>query len=186
MTTGFDMGDIKRRMAGAVESLKKELAGLRTGRASTALLDPVMVEAYGNRVPLNQVGTVSAPEPRMLTVQIWDRGMVGAVDKAIRNSGLGLNPVTDGNTLRIPLPELTEERRREYVKIAGKYTEEAKVAVRNVRRDGMDRLKKMEKDGDISQDEHKRLADDVQKITDNVIKEIDGIFAAKEGEILKI
>lgn len=186
MTTGFDMGDIKRRMAGATEALKKELAGLRTGRASVGLLDPVMVEAYGNRMPLNQVATVGAPEPRMLTVQVWDKGMVGAVDKAIRNAGLGLNPVTDGNTLRIPLPELTEDRRREFVKIAGKYTEEAKVAVRNVRRDAMDKLKKMEKDGEISQDEQKRLADDVQKTTDNVIKEIEGIFAAKEGDILKV
>lgn len=182
----FDLEDIKRRMRGATDSLRHEFSGLRTGRASASMLDPVTVDAYGSMMPINQVATVSTPEPRMLSVQVWDKGLVGAVDKAIRNSGLGLNPVIDGTTLRIPIPELNQERRKELVKVAGKYTEQAKVAVRNVRRDGMDHLKKLEKDGEISQDEQKRLADEVQKITDSMIKEIDQLYATKEREILQV
>jgi ribosome recycling factor len=182
----FDLEDIKRRMKGATDALRHEFSGLRTGRASASMLDPVTVDAYGSMMPINQVATVSTPEPRMLSVQVWDKGLVGAVDKAIRNSGLGLNPVIDGTTLRIPIPELNQERRKELVKVAGKYTEQAKVAVRNVRRDGMDHLKKLEKDGEISQDEQKRLADEVQKITDSMIKEIDQLYATKEREILQV
>src|SRR5215213_7990112 len=162
----YDKEDVKRRMKGAVATLKSEFAGLRTGRASTAILDPVQVAAYGNPMPINQVGTVSAPEPRLLTVQVWDRGLVKAVDKAIRDAGLGLNPQVDGQLLRIPIPELNEERRRELVKLAGKYAEQAKVAVRNVRRDGMDHLKRLEKEHAISEDEHHRLGDELQKMTD--------------------
>lgn len=182
----FDLEDIKRRMRGATDALRHEFSGLRTGRASATMLDPVTVDAYGAQMPINQVANVSTPEPRMLSVQVWDNGLVNAVDKAIRNSGLGLNPVIDGTTLRIPIPELNEERRREIVKVAGKYTEQAKIAVRNVRRDGMERLKKLEKDGEISQDEQKHLSDEVQKITDTMIKEIDQLYATKEREILQV
>lgn len=181
-----DFDDVERRMTGAVDALKREFAGLRTGRASTALLDPITVEAYGAKMPLNQVGTVGVPEPRLLTVQVWDRGMVGAVERAIRDSDLGLNPSSDGQLVRIPIPELSEERRKELTKIAGRYAEQAKVAVRNVRRDGMDALKKMEKDGDISQDEHKSFADDIQKTTDAHVKMIDELTAAKEKEIMQV
>ncbi len=181
-----DLSDIERRMDGAVEALKHEFAGLRTGRASTSLLDPVMVDVYGAHMPLNQVGTVSIPEARLLTVQVWDRGNVLAVEKAIRASGLGLNPIPDGQLIRIPIPELTEERRLELSKIAGKYAEQGRVAVRNVRRDGMDMLKKMEKDGDMSEDEHKLWAEEIQKQTDEHIAKIDDVYASKEKEIMQV
>lgn len=178
--------DLKRRMDSAVEVLKKEFAGLRTGRASTALLDPVMVEAYGSTVPLNQVANVSVPEPRMITVQVWDKGTVKAVEKAIRDAGLGLNPAADGLTVRVPIPPLNEERRRELQKVAGKYAEQARVSVRNVRRDGMDALKKMEKDGLISQDEHRAHEKDIQAFTDETIKHLDEALAHKEKEIMQV
>ncbi|MCA8929526.1 MAG: ribosome recycling factor [Alphaproteobacteria bacterium] len=184
--SGSDLEDITRRMDGALEALKREFAGLRTGRASTALLDPIRVEAYGQEMPLNQVGTVGVPEPRMLTVQVWDKSMVGAVERAIRDSDLGLNPSADGQLVRVPIPELSEERRKELTKVAGRYAEQAKVAVRNVRRDGMDGLKREEKDGDISQDEHKKLADQIQKLTDEHIKLIDEAAAAKDAEIMQV
>ena len=180
------LADFEKRMDGALDALKKEFAGLRTGRASTTLLDPVMVEAYGQRMPLNQVGTVSAPEPRMLSVTVWDKGMVAAVAKAIREAGLGLNPLPDGSLVRIPIPELNEERRKELSKVAHKYAEQAKVAVRNVRRDGMEALKKAEKDHQISQDEHRKLNDDVQKMTDRHVKLVDDQLAAKEKEIMTV
>ncbi len=183
---GYDKKDITRRMDRAIEVLGQEFAGLRTGRASTSLLDPVTVEAYGSTVPLAQVGNVSVPEPRMLTVQVWDKTVVKAVEKAIRNSGLGLNPMIDGQTLRIPIPELNEERRRELVKVAGKYAEDARVAVRNVRRGGMDALKKLEKDGEISKDEHKDMADDLQKLTDEQIKKIDESLSSREKDIMQV
>jgi ribosome recycling factor len=180
------LDEYNRRMDGALAALKTEFGGLRTGRASVSLLDPVMVEAYGASTPLNQVAGVNVPEPRMITVQVWDKGVVGAVDKAIRAAGLGLNPVMDGTTLRIPIPPLTGERRTELAKLAGKYAETARVAVRNVRRDAMDHLKKMEKDGHISQDEHKKLADDVQKTTDAHIKKVDEALRHKEEEIMQV
>ncbi|WP_304608421.1 ribosome recycling factor [Inquilinus sp. Marseille-Q2685] len=173
-------------MAGALESLRKDLAGLRTGRASISLLEPITVDVYGAQMPLNQVGTIGVPEPRMLTVTVWDRSAVKSVEKAIRDSGLGLNPQTEGQTVRVPLPELSEERRRELTKVAGKYAEAARVAVRNVRRDGMDALKRAEKDHEISEDEHKRLADKIQALTDARIREIDEAAAQKEREILQV
>lgn len=182
----FDKEDYNRRMKGAVTGLKGDLAGLRTGRASPALLDPVSVEAYGNRMPIGQVGTVSAPEPRMITVQVWDKGMVKAVDKAIRDSGLGLNPQIDGQLLRIPIPELNEDRRKELVKMGHKYAEQARVSVRNVRRDGMDLLKKMEKDKQISQDEQRKHGEELQKFTDSAIGEIDKMLEGKEREIMQV
>lgn len=182
----IDMNDLKKRMEGAISSLKHELSGLRTGRASANLLDPIMVEAYGQSMPMNQVGTISVPEPRMVSVQIWDKSMVGAAEKAIRESNLGLNPVTDGTTLRIPLPELNEERRRELVKIAHQYAEHARVAVRHVRRDGMDALKKAEKDGGIGQDEVRSLSDQVQKLTDSYIDTVEQTVSAKETEIMQV
>ena len=181
---GFDKADLERRMAGAVESLKHDLGGLRTGRASTTLLDPVTVEVYGAHMPLNQVATVTAPDPRMLAVQVWDRSNVQPVEKAIRSAGLGLNPIVDGQNLRLPIPDLTEERRKELAKLASQYAEKARVAVRNVRRDGMDSLKSAEKKNDISEDERKRLEGDVQKLTDKTIAEVDAAAAAKEKEIL--
>jgi len=181
----YDKADLQRRMHGAVEALKHDLGGLRTGRASVSLLEPVHVEVYGANMPLNQVATISAPEPRMLSVQVWDRSNVGAVEKAIRSAGLGLNPISEGQTLRLPIPDLTEERRKELAKLAGQYAEKAKVAVRNVRRDGMDALKQDEKKKEISEDEHKRLDAEVQKLTDETIKEIDAAAAAKEKEILQ-
>ena len=184
MTTTISTDDLKRRMHGAVEAFKHDLAGLRTGRASTALLDPVHVEVYGSNMPLNQVATVQVPEPRMLSVQVWDRSNVGPVEKAIRSAGLGLNPITDGQVIRLPIPELTEERRKELAKLVGQYAEKARVAVRNVRRDGMDHLKQDEKKHEISEDERKRLEHDVQKMTDDTIKEIDELAHAKEKEIL--
>ncbi|MCI5043548.1 MAG: ribosome recycling factor [Aquisalinus sp.] len=182
-TSGPDMTDLKRRMEGAIDSLKTEFSGLRTGRASANLLDNVNVNAYGSMMPMNQVGTVNVPEPRMLSVQVWDQSLVGAVEKAIRDSGLGVNPVTDGQNVRVPLPALTEERRVELTKIAGKYAEQARIAVRNVRRDGMESLKKA--DG-ISEDEQKRLADEVQKLTDSMIKEVDASLETKEQEIMQV
>ncbi|MFD2261278.1 ribosome recycling factor [Lacibacterium aquatile] len=181
-----DLSDVKRRMDGALETLRKEFAGLRTGRASPNLLDPVMVDAYGSSMPLTQVGTVSVPEPRMINVTVWDKGMVKAVEKAIRDAGLGLNPSADGQTVRVPLPELNQERRKELSKVASKYGEQARVSVRNVRRDGMDMLKKMEKDGDISEDELTRWQTEVQNLTDSHIKKIDESLAAKEKEIMQV
>jgi ribosome recycling factor len=184
--SGSELEDITRRMDGALEALKREFAGLRTGRASAGLLDPIKVEAYGQTMPLNQVGTVGVPEPRLLTVQVWDKSMVNAVERAIRDSDLGLNPSTDGQLVRVPIPELSEDRRKELTKVAGRYAEQAKVAVRNVRRDGMDLLKRQEKDGEISQDEHKKLADQIQKLTDEHIKLIDEAAAAKDKEIMQV
>ncbi len=180
----YDKADIERRMKGAVESLKGDLSGLRTGRANTTLLDPVVVEVYGSHMPLGQVATVSAPEPRMLTVQVWDKSNVTPVEKAIRAAGLGLNPITDGQTLRLPIPDLTEERRKELAKLAGQYAEKAKIAVRNVRRDGNDALKTDENKKVISEDERKRLETEVQKLTDEMIKAVDDAAAHKEKEIL--
>lgn len=181
----YDKSDLQRRMHGAVEALKHDLVGLRTGRASITLLDPVNVEVYGAHMPLNQIATVSVPEPRMITVQVWDRSNVTPVEKAIRSAGLGLNPMTDGQTLRLPIPDLTEERRKELAKLVGQYAEKARIAVRNVRRDGMDSLKTDEKKKEISEDDHKRLDTEVQKLTDETIAEIDAAAASKEKEILQ-
>ncbi|OLP55282.1 ribosome recycling factor [Rhizobium rhizosphaerae] len=186
MSKGLDLNDIKRRMDGALAAFKNDIASLRTGRASANVLDPVMVEAYGSRVPLNQVANITVPEPRMLGVSIWDRQMVGAVDRAIRESNLGLNPIIDGQNLRIPLPELNEERRRSLVKVAHDYAEKSKVAIRHVRRDGMDVLKKAEKDGIVGQDESRSLSEKVQKITDDMISDIDRLLADKEKEIMQV
>ncbi|MEL7444479.1 MAG: ribosome recycling factor [Pseudomonadota bacterium] len=180
----YDKADIERRMNGAVESLKGDLSGLRTGRANTSLLDPVVVEVYGSMMPLNQVATVSAPEPRMLSVQVWDKSNVSAVEKGITKANLGLNPMTDGQTVRLPMPDLTEERRKELAKLAGQYAENAKIAIRNVRRDGMETLKADEKAKDISEDERKRHEDDVQKLTDKYVAETDEVASKKEQEIL--
>lgn len=181
-----DIDDLRRRMDGALQALHREFGGLRTGRASTSLLEPLSVDAYGSAMPMNQVGTINAPEPRLLTVQVWDSGLVKAVEKAIRESQLGLNPQTEGNTVRVPIPDLSEERRTELKKVASRYAEQARVAVRNVRRDGMDGLKKAEKDGDISKDEHHSVADDIQKMTDSHIDEIDKTLATKEKEIMQV
>ena len=178
--------DISRRMEGAIDVLHTEFAGLRSGRAATSLLEPVQVDAYGARMPLNQVSTVGVPEPRLLTVQVWDKSMVKAVEKAIRDAGLGLNPTADGMTVRVPVPPLNEERRLELSKIAGKYAEQARVSVRNVRRDGMDQLKKLEKDGDISQDKLRHEEKEVQKITDAKVRGIDDALAAKDQEIMQV
>jgi ribosome recycling factor len=178
----YDKNDIKRRMDGAIEVLAKEFGGLRTGRASVSLLDPVQVEAYGSKMPLNQVGTVTIPEPRMLAVQVWDSGLVKATEKAIRDCGLGLNPMPEGSTIRIPLPDLSEERRKELQKVAGKYAEAARVSVRNVRRDGMDAIKK----GGAPEDLQKNQSDEVQKLTDESIKKIDAMLADKEKDIMKV
>ena len=182
MTTDIsaEKKDVARRMEGAVDVLHKEFGGLRTGRASTSLLEPLTVEAYGATMPLNQVGTVSVPEPRMLSVQVWDKGMVKSVEKAIMDSGLGLNPSADGQLVRIPIPALTEERRIELTKIAGKYAEEAKIAVRNVRRHAMDELKRAEKDGEISEDEHRDYAQEMQDLTDQFVKKIDESLSNKD------
>ena len=180
----YDKADIERRMQGAVESLKGDLAGLRTGRANTTLLDPVVVEVYGAMMPLNQVATVSAPEPRMLSVQVWDKANLTAVEKGIAKANLGLNPMIDGQTLRLPLPDLTQERRKELAKLAGGYAENAKIAIRNVRRDGMEALKDDEKKKDIGEDERKRGEDEVQKLTDKYVAQADEAAAAKEKEIL--
>ena len=181
-----DMADLRRRMDGALDVLKNEFAGLRTGRASASMLEPVQVEVYGTKMPLNQVGTVSVPEPRLLSVQVWDAASVKAVEKAIRDSGLGLNPQPEGSVIRVPVPELNEERRVELSKVAGKYAEAARISVRNIRRDGMDGLKKMQKDGDITEDELKRESDQIQKLTDELIKKVDEMLAEKEKDIMVI
>ncbi|HMT47926.1 MAG: hypothetical protein RL702_3083 [Pseudomonadota bacterium] len=180
----YDKADLERRMKGAVESLKHDLSGLRTGRANTALLEPITVEVYGSHMPITQVATLSAPEPRMLTVQVWDKSNVTPVEKAIRSAGLGLNPINDGTTLRLPIPDLTEERRKELAKLSHSYAEKARVAIRNVRRDGMDNLKADENKKEISEDDRKRGEAEVQKLTDEIIKEADAIAAQKEQEIL--
>ena len=180
----YDKTDIQRRMTGAIDALKHDLVGLRTGRASTALLDPINVEVYGAHMPINQIATISAPEPRTLSVQVWDKSNVGPVEKAIRSAGLGLNPITDGTMIRLPIPHLTEERRKELAKLAGQYAEKARIAARNVRRDGMDALKTDEKKHEISEDERKRLEVEVQKMTDTTIADIDSAAHIKEQEIL--
>ena len=182
----LDMNDLKRRMEGAVKVLKEEFAGLRTGRASASLLEPIQVNAYGSKMPLNQVAAITVPEPRLLSVQVWDQSLVSAVEKAIRESGLGLNPQTQGNVIRVPIPELSAERRKELSRVAHQYAEQARVAVRNVRRDGMDALKKMEKEHAISEDDARRLADDVQKMTDRFIKQIDELLEKKDTEIMQV
>lgn len=186
MSDGADFKELKRRMDGAIAAFKNDIAALRTGRASANVLDPVTVEAYGTRMPLNQVANVTVPEPRMIAVNVWDKQMVGAVDRGIREANLGLNPIIDGQNLRIPLPELNEERRRDLVKVAHTYAENARVAARHVRRDGMDALKKAEKDGDISQDDSRRDSERVQKMTDDVVAEIDRLLAEKEKEIMQV
>ena len=182
----YNKQDIQRRMEGAVEALQKEFSGLRTGRASANLLDPVVVDMYGSKMPINQVGTVSVPESRLISVQVWDASAVKSVEKAIRDAGLGLNPMPDGNNIRIPIPDLNEERRKELTKIAGKYAETARISVRNVRKDGMDSVKKMEKDGDISEDDHRSLSDEVQKLTDSYVGKVDDALKAKEAEIMQV
>lgn len=182
----FDMSDLKRRMQGAINVFKNELSGLRTGRASASLLDPIVVEAYGSTMPLTQVATVSVPEPRMISVQVWDKQMVGAVDRAIRESSLGLNPVMDGTLLRLPIPELNTERRKELVKIAHRYAEATRVSVRHVRRDGMDELKELVKEGLLSEDSSRSYTDRVQKLTDETIAEVDKLLSQKEQEIMQV
>jgi ribosome recycling factor len=182
----FDLDDIKRRMDGALSALSREFGGLRTGRASAALLEPISVDAYGSQMPINQVGNIGVPEARLLTVQVWDKGLVSAVEKAIRESDLGLNPQVDGQLVRIPIPDLSEERRLEIKKIAAKYAEQARVAVRNVRRDGMDMLKKMEKAGDLSQDDQHLYGDELQEMTDAHVKKIDESLEQKEAEIMQV
>lgn len=186
MSNEYDLADIKRRMEGAINAFSGDLAGLRTGRASASLLDPIMIDAYGSQMPITQVANVTVPEPRMLAVNVWDKGMVSAVEKAIRDSTLGLNPMTDGTTVRVPLPELNEERRRDLVKVANQYAENARIAVRHVRRDGMDTLKKLEKDGDFGKDEAHAESEAVQKQTDGFIERIDKLLAEKEQEILQV
>lgn len=180
-----DLADLEKRMGGALDALKKEFGGLRTGRASASLLEPIQVEAYGSRMPLNQVGNISVPEPRMITVQVWDKALVSAVDKAIRDAGLGLNPATDGQTVRVPLPALSEDRRNELKKIAHKYAETGRIAVRNVRRDGMDQLKRAKADG-LGEDDHKLWSDEIQSLTDATIGKIDAALATKQDEIMQI
>lgn len=182
----FDLKDIERRMDGAIKALQQEFAGLRAGRASAGLLEPVVVDAYGSSMPLNQVATISVPEARLLTVQVWDRSLTKAVEKAIAAAGLGLNPAAEGSLIRVPIPDLTEERRTELTRVAAKYAEQARVAVRNVRRDGMEALKKQERDGEISQDEHHRLSQQVQDMTDQHVKRIDEALAAKEKDIMQV
>ena len=181
----IDTDDIERRMDGAVMALKQDLASLRTGRASANMLDAITVEAYGTQTPLNQVGTINVPEPRMVSINVWDKSLVGKVEKAIRNSGLGLNPVVDGTTLRLPIPELNEERRRELTKVAGQYAEQARVAIRNVRRDGMDQVKKAKSAG-MSEDDQKMWSDEIQKLTDDYIKRVDDAVEAKQDEIMQV
>jgi ribosome recycling factor len=185
-TAAFDLPDLQRRMQGAIATLKHDLGGLRTGRASASLVEPIHVDAYGQSMPLNQVASISIPEPRMISIQVWDRSMVGAVEKAIRDSNLGLSPNTEGQTLRIRIPELNEQRRKELVKVAHKYAEEARVAVRHVRRDGIDHLKKLLKDRAISEDDEKRHETEVQKATDKAVGEIDQALAVKEKEIMQV
>ena len=183
MTATANVDELKRRMTGAIDTLKKELSGLRTGRASAAMLDPIQVEAYGSHMPLNQCGTVSVPEARMLSVQVWDKGLVKAVEKAIRESNLGLSPMIEGQLIRCPIPALTEDRRKELAKVAHKYAEHARVSVRNVRRDGMDGLKVQERDGKLNEDEHRKRSAEVQKLTDEFIKKVDETLATKEKDI---
>lgn len=182
----YSKSELKRRMDKAIQNLQTEFSGLRTGRASVSILDPVVVDAYGSKMPLNQLATINVPEPRMLSVQVWDNSMVKSVEKAIRESGLGLNPQPEGNVIRIPIPDLNEERRQELSRVAGKYAENARIAVRNIRRDGMDTLKQMEKDGDISEDEHKKLSTEVQGLTDDAIKKIDKMLEDKERDIMTV
>lgn len=184
--TKFDLKEIERRMRGAVSVLKQEFGGLRTGRANASLLDPIMVNAYGSPMPLNQLATVNVPEPRLITVQVWDRSQAGAVERAIRESDLGLNPVVEGQLLRLPIPELNQERRQEIAKVAHKYAEQARIAVRNVRRDGMEHLKRAEKEHEMGKDEHHALSTKVQELTDKIIKEIDEALASKEAEIMQV
>jgi len=186
MATGnFDLNEVKRRMQGAVQALKHELGGLRTGRASASMLDPVMVEAYGSTMPVNQLGTITVPEPRLVLVNIWDKALVNTVDKAIRNSGLGINPQMDGTILRLPIPELNEERRRELAKVAGHYAEQARIAIRNVRRDGMDQLKRAKAAG-MAEDDNKLWHDEVQELTDAAIHKVDAALTSKQEEIMQI
>ena len=182
----FDIDDIERRMLKALDVLKHEFAGLRTGRASASLLEPVVVHVYGTDMPLNQVATINVPEPRMLTVQVWDKGNVQAVEKAIRGGNLGLNPSADGQLIRVPVPELSQQRRQELTKVAANYAEHARVAVRNVRRDGMDKLKHLERDGDMSEDDHKLWADEVQRLTDETIAKVDDALAHKQKEVMQV
>lgn len=184
--SGYGHDELERRMKGTIENLQKEFGGLRTGRASVSLLDPVVVDVYGSKMPLNQVGSVNAPEPRMLTVQVWDSGNVKAVEKSIRDAGLGLNPMPDGNTVRVPIPDLNEERRNELVKVAGKYAESARIAIRNVRQDGMQTIKKLQKDGDIGEDDQKRFEENVQDLTDKTVKKIDTMLDDKEKDIMTV
>lgn len=186
MAGSYDKKETQRRMNGAVDNLKTEFGGLRTGRASASLLEPIQVDVYGAMMPINQVATISVPEPRMISVSVWDKSNASAVEKSIRNAGLGLNPIAEGTTIRVPLPELNEERRRELTRVAGKYAEQARIAIRNVRRDGMDSLKKAEKDGDISKDDLKRLEDEVQKLTDQFIADVDSALENKESEIMQV
>lgn len=186
MAGSYDKKEIERRMNGAVDNLRTEFGGLRTGRASTSLLEPIQVDVYGASMPINQVATISVAEARMISVSVWDQGNASSVEKAIRNSGLGLNPISEGATIRVPLPELNEERRKELSRVAGKYAEQARVSIRNVRRDGMDSLKKAEKDGDISKDDLKRLEDEVQKLTDRFISDVDSTLENKEAEIMQV
>ena len=181
----YDKTDVERRMKGAVDSFKSDLSGLRTGRANVTLLDPVVVEVYGSHMPLSQVATVSAPEPRLLSVQVWDKGMVGAVERAIRDSGIGINPIVDGPLIRLPIPELNEERRRELTKVAAQYAEQAKVAIRNVRRDGMDQIKKAKAAG-LSEDDQKMYADEVQELTDKSIAVVERALESKQAEIMQV
>ncbi len=185
-TANYDLNEVKRRMQGAIQVLRQELGGLRTGRASSGMLEPVQVEAYGTHMPLNQVATISVPEPRLLSVQVWDKSMVHAVEKAIINSNLGLSPATEGQVIRLRIPELNQERRKEMVKIAHKYAEAARVAVRHVRRDALDLLKKLEKEGKISEDDHTRMSGEVQKATDQMVGEVDQTLAGKEKEIMTV
>jgi len=185
-TANYDINDVKRRMQGAVQSLKQDLSGLRTGRATSSMLEPVQVEAYGTHMPLNQLATVTVPEARLLSVQVWDRTMVHAVEKAIVNSNLGLSPATEGQVIRLRVPELNQERRKDMVKLAHKYAENARVAVRHVRRDALEQLKKLEKDGQISEDDHTRMSGEVQKATDQVVSEVDQTVASKEKEIMTV
>ena len=184
--SALDLDDIKRRMEGSLNSLKTEFMGLRAGRASTAMLEPIMVEAYGSKMPMNQVGNISVPEPRLLTVTVWDAGLTSSVEKAIRESDLGLNPMAEGTLIRVPIPDLSEERRKDMVKVAGRYAEAARVAVRNVRRDGIEAARKLEKDSEISEDERHDLETDIQKLTDEHVKQIDDALSNKETEITQV
>ena len=181
--SGVDLNELRKRMEGAIASLKSEFSGLRTGRATASLVEPIDVDAYGSKMPMTQVGTISVPEPRMISINVWDKGLVGAVEKAIREAGLGINPVVDGQHVRVPIPPLTEERRKELVKIAAKYAEQTKVAIRNVRREGMEAIKKVE---GVGEDEQKKMSEDVQKLTDELVKAVDEALSTKEAEIMQV